>query len=211
MPYRTIVLGLVAAAVVAAGPAFPCPDDGDGDGYCDAIDNCPAVANPTQSNLDGDLPGDACDDTDAELNITVLQLKRDTSAAGDNSAVKTKGDFLVAPPGNVVSVAGGLALRIQDALGLDVAYEWTGSECVVLPPSNRILCISLDRRFKATFKALKATPTVYRFVSTAKRVGLTGPFSGPVTATFSQDLDIDRVDTVVDCRLSSTNLTCKEF
>ncbi len=35
--------------------------DADGDGVCDAADNCPSIANPTQVNTDGDVFGDACD------------------------------------------------------------------------------------------------------------------------------------------------------
>ncbi len=38
--------------------------DGDGDGFPDASDNCPAVANADQANADGDGQGDACDADD---------------------------------------------------------------------------------------------------------------------------------------------------
>ncbi len=35
--------------------------DTDGDGICDAFDNCPTTANADQANADGDASGDACD------------------------------------------------------------------------------------------------------------------------------------------------------
>lgn len=37
------------------------PDDFDGDGVANAVDNCPDHANPCQEDLDGDRVGDACD------------------------------------------------------------------------------------------------------------------------------------------------------
>jgi hypothetical protein len=36
-------------------------EDADGDGFVDQADNCPSVANPTQSDLDKDNIGDPCD------------------------------------------------------------------------------------------------------------------------------------------------------
>jgi len=40
------------------------PLDTDGDGFPDSTDICPGVANPSQSDYDGDLLGDACDPDD---------------------------------------------------------------------------------------------------------------------------------------------------
>jgi hypothetical protein len=58
--------------------------DTDGDGIEDLLDNCPTSANPSQSDIDGDFIGDACDpdfcncpfqgDYDADAFLTALDL-----------------------------------------------------------------------------------------------------------------------------------------
>ncbi|RLS92789.1 MAG: hypothetical protein DWI12_10570, partial [Planctomycetota bacterium] len=50
--YATLCTLLCAAPVYA--------QDGDGDGVRDASDNCPLIANPTQSDCDSNGVGDAC-------------------------------------------------------------------------------------------------------------------------------------------------------
>ena len=53
--------------------------DLDGDGKENALDNCPALANPDQKDLDGDTVGDACDpDRDGDLVPNLVDNCKDT-------------------------------------------------------------------------------------------------------------------------------------
>src|SRR5262245_38089363 len=179
-------------------PGTPLPD-GDADGVCDAADNCPAVANPTQQDTDGDATGDACDDTDAELSITKVRLRRNGWGQGDKSSIKGKGFFVTNPAGGDVFVGtAGSSFRVRDALGLDVTRGFGPGECV--PVGSKIKCKSADRSRQGTFKPLAYAPEVIQFSVLFKRAGLSGPFNGPVSLTITHtDSGTDRTGTVTDC------------
>jgi hypothetical protein len=59
--------------------------DSDGDGLLDCHDNCPMVANPTQSDADADGVGDACDNCPGIANPT--QADCDHDGVGDACAI----------------------------------------------------------------------------------------------------------------------------
>jgi hypothetical protein len=68
-------------------PPDPCAGQGgdtDGDGVCDAADNCPAVANADQADTDGDGVGDACEDTEPPVvdpeELCALEVLPDSAA-----------------------------------------------------------------------------------------------------------------------------------
>jgi len=64
------------------GDAGPCADK-DGDGLCDADDNCPTVANPGQYDCDDNDMGDACDPV---LTAECLVLRGGVVSVGGVSA-----------------------------------------------------------------------------------------------------------------------------
>jgi len=202
MSHNRLVGAVLLVGLLAGGPALACSGDADGDGVCDDVDNCPTVANADQSDIDCDLIGDACDDADAALTLRHVQLRAGTT----DGSIKLKGAFDVAPPADIFFASGGLALYVQDGLGLDATYGFGVAECGMVG-LGRWYCQSLDRHFKAKLRARGSSS--YRFTIAFTKIALTGPFAGPVSVTMSQDHDIDRVGTIATCTSTATRLACK--
>jgi hypothetical protein len=73
--------------------------DTDGDGVCDNVDNCPAVANPGQENTYGDARGDACEprpvatcDIDGDFDVDQLDVNAVRAGIGQVPAAGDKRD-----------------------------------------------------------------------------------------------------------------------
>ena len=92
------------------GDVDPCPvdwqNDADGDGFCESDDNCPSVFNVTQSNVDGDAYGDACepdndndgvvdDDDNCPLDSNADQDDFDGDGMGDVCDTDTDDDGVI--------------------------------------------------------------------------------------------------------------------
>jgi cysteine-rich repeat protein len=105
--------------------------DGDGDGVCDAIDDCPDVANADQVDGDGDGVGDACDPC---TNVGGLRT------ASKGKVVVTK---LLPPPGDdVLKISGVVTVPTSPAIdpvtnGLRIVYGDQARSAIVdevVPP-----------------------------------------------------------------------------
>lgn len=124
---RTLSLVVLMLSLFPA-PARAEDGDFDEDGVADEVDNCYAVANGEQSNLDGDPLGDACDGDDdndgvpdAEDNCATAfdptSADLDDDALGDACDEDADGDSLV----DVVEVELGLDTTSNDSDGDTIA------------------------------------------------------------------------------------------
>ena len=91
----------------------PCPD-ADGDGVCDANDDCPAVANPDQADGDGDGVGDACDPCTGNGQVVKPKLTiTGLSTPPGDDRLKLRGQMSV--PWPVDPPTSGVRLLVTDA------------------------------------------------------------------------------------------------
>ena len=91
-----------ATQLLRVGAASACESQGgdsDGDGVCDAVDNCSLVANADQRDSDGDGIGNRCDadfDNNGVVNtLDLIRLKADFGKTGASLVTDLNGDGVV--------------------------------------------------------------------------------------------------------------------
>ncbi|HEV7732924.1 MAG TPA: putative Ig domain-containing protein [Candidatus Binatia bacterium] len=185
--------------------------DGDGDGVIDCLDNCPLDPNADQADIDGDGLGDVCDPEDVPMNVTRLRMKGDTSSNNDNGSVLAKGHFVSLLPAELFTSVQGVSFRVRDRFESDVTHFWPAVECQITSGTGRVRCQSADKRFRADFRPVPATPTAVRWSFKMKKQAVLAPFKGPIAVTLSYGPGIDRVGRIQDCAAKNVSIVCKEF
>ena len=126
---------LASAGTVCRPPASPCDTaevcdglvgtcpadtgvvDGDLDGVCDPLDDCPTAPDPAQADGDGDGTGDACDpctNLGPVLGVKTKLAMAKLAPPGGDDRVKFKGTITVPTDPPIDPAAKGIRLVVQD-------------------------------------------------------------------------------------------------
>lgn len=123
----------------------PDPDDVDGDGWANGVDNCPKVANPDQKDSDGDGIGDACDGckvanpgfSACPVDVTAVRNPQDPDHPAIGTTVTISGMYVTALRPNTGSSRGFYVQNdsLQPFTGI---FVFTGSASPGVAVGNRV-------------------------------------------------------------------------
>jgi hypothetical protein len=186
-----------AGVCIAGGPG----PDRDGDGICDGDDGCPDAADPTQSDLDGDGIGDACDVVDAPLELTHALLRR----RGARGTVALRGSFVVQGAADAFAAAAAITVRIRNGGAVDEESAWAPADCRA--NERRIVC----KAKTAHGRFVVGEGNTYRFRIKLAQVVMGPAFDASVGVVLTHGAHIDRVGslTASACKQRRTRLRCR--
>ena len=204
----TPIAGCSASPSCLAGVCATGSADTDGDGICDADDNCPAIANVGERDLDADGIGDPCDANDAALSVRQSVLQTKGRARSQIAGVDARGTFPVSAP-DAFGTTEGITVRVNDATSFTTSFAWSAAECTV-QKRGRILCRSTaDPSTQAKFRPLASAPGTFKYKIRLAHLSLSGDVVEPMSVTVTSDGAIDRVGAAGVCRTIPTGIQCK--
>jgi hypothetical protein len=204
--------------VCDAGPAITCtePDlcqsgtcmpggggDQDGDGICDADDDCPSMPDPTQADLDGDGVGDACDSVDGAFTIARLAVRVAVPATGSNGHLVFRGSLKADASAPFAPTTQGLGIHVVDAGTLALDETFDPGECATKHGATRCKK-SAAPSTQAKFRGKRGST---RFIVRLGDQSIAAVPTAPVTVTMTINA-IDRVGTVGACKTNPVAARC---
>lgn len=197
--FLALVLVLAGSGVVGAVCVGP---DADADGVCDDVDNCPADANPDQSDVDGDLAGDVCDPVDGVVMEPRVGLRLLTLSVRGQA----KGYVQTTPPVASFDVTTSVGIVLHDGGTLMLSYVWPTSECAAIRGTTR--CQSVDGAARLVMKPITKTLGLFRMRTRLKQALTATSFPGPGTVELTQgDVTYQGIATL--CSVQAQALTCR--
>jgi hypothetical protein len=147
----------------------------------------------------------------AELSVTKVRLRQNSSGQGDNSVLRMQAFFVTTPPSDVFTAANGVTIRVQDAIATDESVTWLPTECISV--GGKTKCLGGGQKYVyLQVKPLRGIPEAFSVTMKVRKLDLAGPFDGPVTVTVTETgSGVDRVGTISDCVLRVSGLACRAF
>jgi hypothetical protein len=190
-------------------------NDADGDTVCGNVDNCPAIANTDQADLDNDGIGNVCDTSDVDGSLLLSQLKVRAASTATGGYGQLRVSALV-----VDSLAGG-TLPTDLALGNVVVTLTAGAFTANVPlgtctqSGNRIRCRNDAAYGKASFALVvqgdNVVPDSWKMRVTQKHLSSQLNPTGPASVSLVQPTpSITRTDTISTCDTKPGRLSCRE-